>query len=104
MKNLKDLLKTGNKVWFFIADDEKLRETFSQQVNELGFTFSNDRPLTKDNVGTFMSIRPDGTIAYVSMNIWLLSFDPGYSSQFIDIPKIDYGQYISGTEPYIITE
>lgn len=109
MRTINDLLKNNENVWFYLGENQLLKETFASELNGLGFTFLNGKSITTDQIGRIMAVHSDGKIAYVSLMVWSVSFHPGDGSygarhSFYHIPKINYAKYISGDEDYLMTK
>lgn len=108
MRKIEELLTGNNAVWFYLGENEPLKSNFANELNEMGFTFLNGNPITKDSIGRVMSVHTDGKIAYVSLMVWSFAFKPGDGSygprhNFYETPKIDYEKYVYGDDSYIMT-
>ena len=93
---------------FNLGENETLKSNFADELNKMGFTFLNGNPIRIDSIGRVMSVHADGKIAYVSLMVWSVAFNPGdglYGPRhnFYGTPKIDYEKYVSGDDSYIMT-
>lgn len=108
MRKIKDLLTGNNAVWFYLGENKTLKSNFADELNKMGFTFLNGNPIRKDSIGRVMSVHADGKIAYVSLMVWSVAFNPGDGlcgprHNFYGTPKIDYEKYVFGDDSYIMT-
>ena len=96
MNTINELLSTCNDTsfWFWIESESK--ESFFKEISNLNVTFANDRKPALDDIGTFMAINKDNTIAYVSAFIFGKVHDRKESQPRKNVMLLHYSQ--NGTE------
>jgi hypothetical protein len=107
MRKIKELLADAEKVWGYLGEDSTLKSAFSDEVNEMGFAFSNGELITAAQISRIMAVHADGKLTHVSLMVWTAAFKPGDGScgirhNFDEIPKIDYRKFISDEDSYLI--
>lgn len=108
MPRISDLLGVHGKIWFYVGEEEETQRQFMEEAIEMGCRFSNGKEPKVTGCGVCMAIHSDGTIAYVSLMIWDISFNPD-KFQRINLDgadrtkelKVDYEAFTSGKECFV---
>lgn len=97
MRTLTELLKTNEKVFIYLANDN-LKQKFMQQAEDEGFVYQGQNPTTLQSESV-MIIHDDYTLGKLSGFITHM--------QYHTCPKemhIDYARYINGLNDYYYIE
>ena len=95
MNNLRELLDqtTSDRIWFWIGPRIGPKKSFLKSCEESGVDVTDFFP------GNAVSLHRDGTLRHVSLMVWMAGF---IAEQFLEIPKIDFEDYIAGKPNYVL--
>lgn len=106
MRNIRDLLKEGKKLWVYLRDQEA-EQQFVAELNRLGAKYLNGAQITTQSCSPIMAVHPDMRVAHLMIMIWNASFSPSFDQHYVGdtskILKIDYAKFIAGHEDYLCT-
>lgn len=86
-------------IWFMV--EKEVRDEFFQEIQNLGITFRNGTKPERKDIGPFMAVNDDNTIAFVSAFIFGKVHDGYERSLRKDTILVSYRKLIAGENPII---
>ena len=84
-------------IWFMV--EEECRDDFFQEIQKLNITFKNGNKPERKDIGPFMAINSDNTIAFISAFIFGKVHDGYDRSLHKETILVSYRKLITGKNP-----
>ena len=102
MKNMEALFESNEKVWLYFPTEES-KDAFWECASGRQLRFLNGAPVTREGIGSRMSLTKEGKMAHISIMSWNYGFSdlPEESLSenqriFVRYPKVDFGKFVAG--------